>query len=100
MACLGLTARYSNPRDRGKEPPLPGCVMPTYGPISRRKLIQTLRALGFQGPYTGTGNHPEYMQRGERLVRLSNPHGADIGVNLLSRILEQAGVTRKEWESV
>ena len=74
--------------------------MPAYGPISRRKLIQTLRALGFEGPYTGTGSHPEYMERGERLVKLPNPHGADIGISLLSKILEQAGVTRKDWESV
>jgi hypothetical protein len=73
--------------------------MPTFGPISRRELIRALRRLGFEGPYTGTGRHPEYMIRGERLVRLPNPHAGDIGVNLLGRILAHAGVTRVEWES-
>jgi hypothetical protein len=32
------------------------------------------------------------------VVAIPNPHGTDIGVDLLSRILRQAGVTRAEWE--
>ena len=50
--------------------------MPAWGPISRRDLIRTLRTLGFEGPFSG-GRH-----------------------GLLSRVLRQAGVTRKEWEKI
>ncbi len=30
--------------------------MPQFGPVRRSKLIQNLRELGFDGPYSG-GNH-------------------------------------------
>jgi len=39
------------------------------------------------------------MVRGDRTVRIPNPHGGDIGVEFLSRILKQAGVSRREWEA-
>ncbi|MBI4617601.1 MAG: type II toxin-antitoxin system HicA family toxin [Planctomycetes bacterium] len=70
--------------------------MPPWGPVSRRVLIATLRRLGFEGPYSG-GRH-EFMVRGTLTVAIPNPHGRDIGVGLLARILQQAGVTRREWE--
>lgn len=71
--------------------------MPHFGPVSRRKLIQTLRRLGFDGPHSG-GRH-EFMTRGDVTVAIPNPHGGDISVGLLRRILDQAGVTRTEWEA-
>jgi len=37
------------------------------------------------------------LGRGRRLI-LPNPHSGDIGVSLLARILQQAGVSRSEWE--
>lgn len=74
--------------------------MPHYGPTSRRKLIEGLRALGFDGPYTGTGDHPEFMVKGTLQIKLPNPHRGDIGRPLLGAILKQAGITREEWESV
>ncbi len=37
------------------------------------------------------------MVRGDRAVRIPNPHGSDIGVPLLREILRQAGVTPEEW---
>jgi hypothetical protein len=40
------------------------------------------------------------MVRGEQRIALPNPHQGDIGVNLLARILRQAGITREEWESI
>lgn len=70
--------------------------MPVWGPISRRDLIQGLRTLGFEGPFSG-GRH-QFMVRGDVVVAIPNPHRKDIGVGLLSRILRQAGVTRSEWE--
>lgn len=72
--------------------------MPAWGPVSRRKLIQGLRALGFEGPFSG-GRH-EFMVRGDIVVSVPNPHGRDVGIELLSRLLRQAGVSRPEWESV
>lgn len=66
------------------------------GPIQRRELITRLRQLGFAGPYRG-GKH-EFMQRGDLSLTIPNPHGRDIGPNLLTRILRQANISREEWE--
>ena len=54
-----------------------------------------MRELGFEGPLAG-GRHPQ-MRRGDLTVIIPNPHEGDIGVDLLRRILRQAGVTREEW---
>lgn len=40
------------------------------------------------------------MLRGNISVAIPNPHGSDIGPNLLARVLRQAGVTREEWEAL
>ena len=69
--------------------------MARLGPLSWGELVRRLRELGFEGPYAG-GRHPQ-MRRGELTLVLPNPHGGDIGVGLLVRILRQAGVTREEW---
>ncbi len=70
--------------------------MPRFGPIKRRELIARLRQLGFAGPYRG-GKH-EFMQRGDLSLTIPNPHGRDIGPNLLAKILRQANISREEWE--
>jgi predicted RNA binding protein YcfA (HicA-like mRNA interferase family) len=72
--------------------------MPRFGPIKRRELIACLRRLGFTGPYAG-GKH-EFMQRGGISLTIPNPHGSDIGPNLLSQVLRQAGIERSEWEQL
>jgi predicted RNA binding protein YcfA (HicA-like mRNA interferase family) len=72
--------------------------MPRWGPVKRRNLIADLRALGFEGPLSG-GKH-EFMVRGAVVVTIPNPHRGDIGVGLLELVLEQAGVSRKEWEAL
>ena len=54
--------------------------------------------MGFEGPYHGT-KHP-YMARGDLLITIPNPHGAVIGVKLLTIILREAGIERDEWLSV
>jgi predicted RNA binding protein YcfA (HicA-like mRNA interferase family) len=66
-------------------------------PISRRELVQRLRELGFEGPFTG-GRH-EFMVRGSVRLILPNPHRQEISIDLLSRILRQAGIEREEWLS-
>ena len=72
--------------------------MPLFGPIKRRELVACLRRLGYGGPYAG-GRH-EFMLRGNVSVTIPNPHGSDIGPNLLAKVLRQAGVTRNEWEAL
>ena len=72
--------------------------MPPFGPISRRELIRGFKALGFEGPFSG-GKH-DLMERGSTRVRIPNPHGKDIGKELLAVILRQAGISRAEWEQV
>jgi len=70
--------------------------MPKFGPIARRDLIRALRRAGFSGPVAG-GRH-ENMWKGSLKVSIPNPHGADIGRNLLAIILREAGISREEWE--
>ena len=69
--------------------------MPKLPPISRRKFIQRLRALGFEGPFAG-GRHAQ-MVRGNLTLIIPNEHESDIGPGFLSRLLRQAGVSREEW---
>ena len=69
--------------------------MPKLPPISRRKFIQRLRELGFEGPYAG-GKHPQ-MKRGDLTLIIPNEHECDIGPGLLVRLLQQAGISRDEW---
>lgn len=72
--------------------------MPSFGPISRRNLIAALRTAGFEGPYSG-GKHQFMVREGVR-VRIPNPHQGDISQNLLGRILQQARISRDEWENL
>ena len=70
--------------------------MPPFGPISRGNLVRALRKAGFEGPFAG-GKHA-FMVRGNLTLSIPNPHRGDIGRDLLSRILRQAGVSREEWD--
>ena len=72
--------------------------MPAFGPISRRELIGFLKQIGFSGPYAG-GKH-QYLVKGELKLYIPNPHDDDIGRELLSRILRQAGIDRDDWEKL
>jgi len=66
--------------------------------ISRRKLIQKFKSLGFEGPFSG-GRHG-FMKKGELKIRIPNPHRGNIGAGLLAEILRQAGISKAEWESL
>ena len=66
--------------------------MPVLGSIKRRDLIRALKQAGFEGPYAG-GKH-EFLVKGNLRLTLPNPHKAEIGKDLLSRILKQAGISR------
>jgi hypothetical protein len=70
--------------------------MPPFGPIKRSDLIFYPRRAGFAGPYAGAKH--EYVVKGTVKVSLPNPHHGDIGKDLLTRILRQAGIPREDWE--
>lgn len=64
-------------------------------PISWRELVRHLRKFGFEGPYQ-VGKHP-YMIKGNLTLTIPNPHPKDISPDLLSRILKQAEISKKDW---
>jgi predicted RNA binding protein YcfA (HicA-like mRNA interferase family) len=64
-------------------------------PISWTQLIKGLRQFGFDGPFQG-GKHA-YMVKGRLVLTVPNPHNQEVSVDLLSRILKQAGITREQW---
>jgi predicted RNA binding protein YcfA (HicA-like mRNA interferase family) len=65
-------------------------------PVSRKELIKRLRKLGFDGPYPGSRH--QIMARGDASAIIPNPHhDEDISVDLLVKILRQAGISRDEW---
>ncbi len=66
-------------------------------PISFSEFVRKLKALEFEGPYSG-GKHL-YMLKGDLRLTIPNPHKQKIGVDLIMRILRQAGITREEWIS-
>ena len=69
--------------------------MARLNPVSRKELIERLRRLGFEGPLSG-GKH-FYMLKGQIRLTVPNPHKQTISVDLLVRILRQAGISREEW---
>ena len=72
--------------------------MPRLGPIKRAELMRYLQTSGFEGPYSG-GKH-QFMLKGAIRLRLPNPHKSDVGKELLSRVLKQAGIDTDSWEKL
>jgi predicted RNA binding protein YcfA (HicA-like mRNA interferase family) len=64
-------------------------------PVSHNELIKRLRELGFKGPFSG-GKHL-YMIKDTLRLTIPNPHKQVSGIDLLTRILKQAGIARNEW---
>lgn len=69
--------------------------MPKLSPVSWQLFVKRMRAFGFGGPYQA-GKHP-YMIKGTLSITIPNPHDGDISVDLLRRILNQAGISRDRW---
>ena len=69
--------------------------MPKLRPLSHNELLRGLKAFEFEGPFTG-GKHL-YMVKGNLRLTVPNPHRQKIGIDLLVRILRQAGITKEEW---
>jgi predicted RNA binding protein YcfA (HicA-like mRNA interferase family) len=72
--------------------------MPPFGPVKRKDLVKYLKQFGFEGPYSG-GKH-QFMVKNDITLRIPNPHQADVGRELLARILRQAGISRDVWEKL
>lgn len=72
--------------------------MPQFGPVKQKDLVRYLRLLGFDGPYSG-GKHP-FMIKEALTITIPNPHKGEIGRELLSKILKQANISRKDWEKI
>jgi predicted RNA binding protein YcfA (HicA-like mRNA interferase family) len=67
--------------------------------LSRRELVRRFRSLGYTGPFSG-GRH-QFMVRGEKKIRIPNPHGSgDVHISLVKEIIRQAGISETEWEEV
>jgi predicted RNA binding protein YcfA (HicA-like mRNA interferase family) len=64
-------------------------------PVSHNELVRGLKIFGFEGPFTG-GKHL-YMLKGNLRLTIPNPHREKIGIDLLMRILRQAGIAKEEW---
>ena len=64
-------------------------------PLKHRELTAKLRKLGFNGPFQ-RGKHP-YFLRGSRVVWIPNPHGNDIGKDIVKDILNQLGIIPEEF---
>lgn len=67
-------------------------------PISRRELMRKLRQLRFDGPFSG-GRH-QFMGRGAFKISVPNPHGQDIGRNLISRIIKDLKISKEDFEKL
>ena len=67
-------------------------------PISWKKLVKNFKKLGFDGPYSG-GRH-FFMKKGALKVRIPNKHGNTISAGLISEILHQASIGKKQWDDL
>jgi len=65
-------------------------------PVSQKDLIKRLRQLGWSGP-VHKSDHPFMLKHDRPPLKVPNPHRGDVSIDLLSRILRQAGISRKEW---
>lgn len=65
--------------------------------ISWKKLVQKLRKLGFDGPYSG-GRHL-FMAKGNLKLHIPNPHGEDVSRHLVSEIIRQANISPRDWNN-
>lgn len=72
--------------------------MPKLIPVKQKELIKKLKTFGFEGPFAG-GKHL-FMIKGAIRLTLPNPHKKEISVDLLKRILKQAGITVADWLKV
>lgn len=64
-------------------------------PLQRRILIKKLRKFGFSGPYPSARH--EFMKRGDEKIFVPNPHGKDIGLPIIKKIIQQLKISSQEF---
>lgn len=69
--------------------------MPNLSPLPRRALIKKLRRFGFLGPYPAAQH--EYMKLGREKIFIPNPHGKDIGLPIIKKIIQQLNISNQEF---
>lgn len=69
--------------------------MPKLSPLPRRVLIKKLRKIGFVGPYIAARHG--YMKRKGEKIFIPNPHGKDIGIPIVKRIIVQLNISNQEF---
>ncbi len=69
--------------------------MPRLTPVSWKELVHGLQRCGYEGSFSG-GKHL-YMIRDSIRLTIPNPHKSIISVDLLTRLLKQAGISRDDW---
>ena len=69
--------------------------MPKLLPLPRRILIRKLRKLGFLGPLPAARH--EYMKRDGEKIFIPNPHGKDIGLPIIKKIIQQLRISHQEF---
>ena len=67
------------------------------------EIIRKFKNLGWEGPFKkkdtrrGGSDHP-FMRKGQQTIKIPNPHGQKtVGIELLKKILNQAGINAEEW---
>ena len=65
-------------------------------PLSAEKLIRVLAIIGFK-PVRQRGSHVILKHNDGRVIVVPVHRGEDIGRGLLSKIIEDAGLTREEF---
>lgn len=72
--------------------------MPKLTPLKASEVIRKLKSLGYHGPIPG-GRHVHMVHYETKKVIPIPTHGdKDIGVGLLRKIVQEAGVTIEEWQ--
>jgi predicted RNA binding protein YcfA (HicA-like mRNA interferase family) len=69
--------------------------MSNLSPLPRRILIKKLRKLGFSGPYSAARH--EYMTWNNEKIFIPNPHGKDIGLPIIKKIVRQLKISNQEF---
>lgn len=64
-------------------------------PISRKELIRKLKRAGFSGPFSGAKH--QYMLRSRLKIFIPNPHGKDIGLKIIKRVIVDINTSDKEF---
>jgi len=73
--------------------------MPKLSLFTSRKLIKTLKALGFQLDHT-TGSHFIFYNPQTKKRAVVPHHTKDLPKGTITSILKEAGVSRKELENL